>query len=364
MVGSGIRHWTIANPFLSACLASLLLFTGCGGGASFSPPPTTSVAVSIAPSNTVLPPGGTQQFTASVTGSANTSVTWQVNGVTGGSSAVGTITSAGWYTAPAVIPASGTLMVSAVSQADATQSARATVMVSLPVLSGINPTVVTAGSPGLNLTASGSLFTKSSQVLFNGSPRPTVFVSASQLTASISASDIAQASPPTGFPVAVETGSIITASLRLSVVTRSGGPTMFSVTAGNVTNLGAVPLTPPPGNPSTPLSLAAVGVGNSAGVAGGEVRQGTSATLLLAGDGIAPGTSYAVTGPSDVSVAQPQAGNFGTCTTGGAGGTAGTPCVSVNILVGATATLGPRNIIVTNQAGELTAFVGGLLITQ
>jgi hypothetical protein len=85
----------------------------------------------------------------------------------------------------------------------------------------------------------------------------------------------------------------------------------------------------------------------------------------LAGNGIVPGTSFAITGPNDVTVTQPLTSDFQTCTTSGNGiGTSSTPCVNVSIAVGATAAPGPRNIIVTNQAGELTAFVGGLLITR
>ena len=45
-----------------------------------------------------------QQFTATVTNTTDTAVTWQVNGVTGGNATVGTINSSGLYTAPAVIP--------------------------------------------------------------------------------------------------------------------------------------------------------------------------------------------------------------------------------------------------------------------
>lgn len=364
MVRPETRHW-IARTLLLVSAASPLLLTGCGGGgSSLSSPPPASLTVSINPANVVLAPGGTQQFTATVTGGMNTSVSWQVNGVTGGSSALGTISSSGWYTAPSTIPASDPLTVSAVSQADTTQSASAAVKVALPVLSSISPSVVTAGSPGLTLTANGSLFTKASQVMLNGSAQPTTFVSESQLAATISATDIANTSPPSGFPVAVQTGGITTNSLELSVVARSAGPTSFSVVAGGITNLGVVPLTPTPANTPAPLLLWAVGAGNVAGSGGTGLQRGSSATLLLAGDGIVPGTSYEITGP-DVSVTQPSAADFQTCTTGGTGsGTSGTPCVKIGVSVGATAAPGPRNIIVTNQAGELTSFVGGLLITQ
>lgn len=61
---------------------------------------TVSVGVSISPSNIILPAGATQQFTATVTGQTNPTITWSVDGVSGGNSAVGTISNSGLYTAP------------------------------------------------------------------------------------------------------------------------------------------------------------------------------------------------------------------------------------------------------------------------
>ena len=55
-------------------------------------------------------------------------VTWQVNNVTGGNSATGTISSNGVYTAPAAIPSAGSVTVRAVSAADPTKSGTATVV--------------------------------------------------------------------------------------------------------------------------------------------------------------------------------------------------------------------------------------------
>lgn len=65
---------------------------------------------------------------ATVMNTTNTAVTWQVNGTTGGSPSSGTITSGGLYTAPSSAP-SGQIMVTAVSQADTTISASATVTI-------------------------------------------------------------------------------------------------------------------------------------------------------------------------------------------------------------------------------------------
>ncbi|MBX7219057.1 MAG: DUF1800 family protein [Blastocatellia bacterium] len=94
-----------------------------------APPPV--VAISISPASASVPVAGTQQFTATVTGSANTAVTWQVNNVTGGNSSVGTINTSGLYSAPVAIP-SGTVTVTAISQADSTKKANASVNVTDP----------------------------------------------------------------------------------------------------------------------------------------------------------------------------------------------------------------------------------------
>ena len=78
-------------------------------------------AISVSPQSVTLTPGSTQQFTPAVTGTPNTAVTWSL------SPALGTISAAGVYTAPAAIasPASATLVVTSV--ADSTQAASATI---------------------------------------------------------------------------------------------------------------------------------------------------------------------------------------------------------------------------------------------
>ena len=61
----------------------------------------------------------------------------------------------------------------------------------LPVLTSVSPTTAVAGSAGFTLTAIGTGFVSGSAVQWNGAARTTTFVSATQLTAAISASDIA-----------------------------------------------------------------------------------------------------------------------------------------------------------------------------
>ena len=92
-----------------------------------TPPPP--VAITISPLIATVRAGRTQRFTASVKNTANTAVTWRVNGVARGNSTVGTISSAGLYTAPAAVPSPANVTVMAVSAADPTKSATATVMI-------------------------------------------------------------------------------------------------------------------------------------------------------------------------------------------------------------------------------------------
>jgi Bacterial Ig-like domain (group 2) len=91
--------------------------------AGSAPPPT--VAVRVDPVRVTLAPGLTQQFTAKVTGSSNQQVTWQID--TPGP-AVGTISQSGYYVAPGSVPAN-TITITAISTADKTKSASATVTI-------------------------------------------------------------------------------------------------------------------------------------------------------------------------------------------------------------------------------------------
>jgi hypothetical protein len=115
------------------------MFNACGGGSSTStssiPAP---VSIVVIPLNTQLNQGATLTFSASVTGTSNTAVTWSVReGAAGGS-----ITAGGLYTAP---NAAGTFHVVATSQADSTQSSTANVVVSAVTVS-VTPGNVSMGT--------------------------------------------------------------------------------------------------------------------------------------------------------------------------------------------------------------------------
>ena len=106
------------------------------------------IAVALNPTTATLTTAATRQFTATVTNTANTGVTWSVNLVVGGDSTVGIISSNGLYTAPAAVPASA-VSVRATSVADTNVFSVATVTVQPP------PPPVVAVSPGLASVTAG-----------------------------------------------------------------------------------------------------------------------------------------------------------------------------------------------------------------
>jgi len=110
--------------FLVPSLAACMFLGSCGGGNSGS-----QVAVTIKPAFAINTVSQTTAFTDTVTGTMNTSVTWEVNNMPGGSATTGTISATGVYTAPAQVPSPATVSVSVVSQADTTKSASAQVTV-------------------------------------------------------------------------------------------------------------------------------------------------------------------------------------------------------------------------------------------
>src|ERR1700744_1731664 len=94
----------LSRPQFLLCFLVLFrsaVMLGCGGGSStgsFEQPANFS----LSPSSVLVEGGQSVQFVATGSGGGSlvTSV-WKVNGVTGGSSATGTITANGTYTAPA-----------------------------------------------------------------------------------------------------------------------------------------------------------------------------------------------------------------------------------------------------------------------
>jgi hypothetical protein len=141
----------ISSLFASfLAFALILALSACGGGGSISGNPLVK-SISITPTAANVQINTTLNLTAMVTlststGSTDTAVTWQVNGIAGGSSAVGTIVTStpdkqvGVYTAPSVTPVdnNGQVMITATAPQDPSNTTNTTIITS-------NTSIITVG---------------------------------------------------------------------------------------------------------------------------------------------------------------------------------------------------------------------------
>jgi chitinase len=141
------KHSAIAGLCVSLALLGLLL--ACGGGSH----PPVAVTVSQGSPSSLFPngpagdnwPAQTAQFTATVTNTSNTAVTWAVTG----GSANGTIDANGLYTAPTV--AAGLpprVTITATSQADSTKSGQATETLKAATIPGTYNNIMVTATEG------------------------------------------------------------------------------------------------------------------------------------------------------------------------------------------------------------------------
>jgi Putative Ig domain len=112
-----------------------------------APASTATVSITIFPTTvqTVLP-GGTVSFSATVSNTTNTSVTWEVNGASGGDITVGTVSTTGLYTAPTNVISPFSVTVTAVAAADTSKFASTTVSIVLPPAVILSPTAATVAA--------------------------------------------------------------------------------------------------------------------------------------------------------------------------------------------------------------------------
>ena len=166
----------------------------------------SGIEVNITPSTATIAAGDHFQFTANVTGTTNTNVTWEVGGVAGGTAADGFICpssqitvacTAGEYFAP-VSNAPGSVTITAVSAFDPTVQGAATVTVSTagaPTLTSLVPNMVGEGSLEQDVYLTGTNFTSNDVVLVGTPPAaiPTIFITGTLLRATIPASPLSVA---------------------------------------------------------------------------------------------------------------------------------------------------------------------------
>jgi uncharacterized protein (TIGR03437 family) len=205
-------------------------------GTVFLPPPTVSVGIN--PSNATLSASQSRQFSATVTGNANTSVTWSMN------PSVGSLSN-GLYTAPSVINSPQSVTVTATSVADSSKSASATVQLTPPSVSvGLSPsfaTLTASQSTQFTATVTGNANTSvtwsmspSVGSLSNGSyTAPSVIDTAQSVT--VTATSVADPSKSANAMVQLAPAGVVTVNVNPSsgALTASQSTQFTATVTGN-----------------------------------------------------------------------------------------------------------------------------------
>jgi DNA-binding beta-propeller fold protein YncE len=166
---------------------------------------TAGVQVAVSPTSATIAPGDTYTFSANVTGTTNTAVTWEVNGVAGGSVTTGFIVpgagngNTATYGAPLANPPAS-VTIGAVSSFDPTVEGDSNVTIissAAPTLTSAAPNLVGEGSAQQEVFLSGTNFDSNSVVMVGTPPAavPTLFIDTTLLHATIPAAPLATAGP-------------------------------------------------------------------------------------------------------------------------------------------------------------------------
>jgi len=338
------------------------------------------VAVAISPAYAFLAPSGgilsTQQFFATISGTANTSVTWSVQSAVVGQgcagAACGSVSASGLYSAPTAAPSPNAIAVTATSLADATKSASATIaLTNGPMIDTLLPSSVIAGAvesipfevQGENFVAgSGST---ASAILLNGSPRATTCPTATVCTMALNPSDVqsagvftVQAQNP-GSPGALSNPvPFVIVPFDVSVDSISLGSTQPSATGINI-----IVTEPTTAAASSAINVQAVGFftsGNSCGVQGSPLTVtrpssgGTIASICIFGNGLDPSFTYAFTGPG----APPGASDIGVTASAVTGLFPG--MIELDLQISSTTIPGVRSLFVTTLDNDHAVATGFL----
>jgi Bacterial Ig-like domain (group 2) len=284
------------------------------------------VLVSVQPGSVTLAPLAVQGFTASVLGTSNQSVVWQVQGAACSAAGIcGTITPSGTYTAPSAPPAPDSIQVVAVSGDDTSQSGIANVTISTGanILTPRPSSVYAGAAPGITLRVEGSGFAASSPgpgsaMLIGGTARITTCTSALECTAPATAADVAAAgsvSVQIQNPDGTKSNAV---ALIVAAPNVSDEVIALTSSAPAATGKDIVVVDPTTAGVSAPgndvdLNITALGAFNTANnsctLGGGAIpllrpASGTATAdiCLFSQSGLDASMTYTVSGPGDVAV--------------------------------------------------------------
>jgi uncharacterized protein (DUF1800 family) len=240
--------WRRAAGLFSLNLAALA--AGCSGGSGGTTPTANpAVTISGAPQARL---GSTVQLSATVTNTTNTAVTWQVNGVAGGSGATGTISATGLYTPPTTIPSPNTLTISAVTQATPVASASQveSILNPIPVVSSAQAIQAALGGTSYTLDVMGTGFLSTSQLQVGGVTVPSTLVSSTELrstspitvAAGTTTVAVVVTNPDPGTMTANATAQVVNLKVALPAAARLLDQATFGPTLNDISHVQAVGL--------------------------------------------------------------------------------------------------------------------------
>jgi hypothetical protein len=160
------------------------------------------ITVTVSPPSATVAPGAKRLFSASVLGTSDQQVVWQVTGAACAAPGApcGTITPAGLYTAPAAPPSPNMLNVVAISSEDTSRSGSASITIPFePIILSLRPSSATAGAAGgITLRVEGGNFAATSPgpgsiIRIEGNARATLCDSTAVCSTSLTAVDLSSA---------------------------------------------------------------------------------------------------------------------------------------------------------------------------
>ena len=226
-----------------AGVGGTVLVLGCGAGGAGTGQTTSPVIPAVTVTGAAQTRlGTTTQFSSSVDG-----VTWQVNGITGGSAATGTITAAGVYTPPTTLPSPNTVTIGAVA---AKSSGTLSEAIWNPIASATSAVATQSGTSSTYLLdVRGMNFVSGAQILVGGTAVTTTVVSATELQANYTVPagtttlQLSAANPdPGGAATAALSASVVTVQTTVAAAARLLDQTTFGPTLTDIQHVQAVGL--------------------------------------------------------------------------------------------------------------------------
>jgi outer membrane protein assembly factor BamB len=265
------KNWSVGLFHIWTSFILLgLIAVGCGGGKSSSPtppppPPPSVILTTLAPDTAVA---GSADLIVTATGSGYTTssvVKWNgtalaTNYVSATSLTatipVSDLATPGTFSVTAADPSNGDAGSAVLQFTVSDQTA--------PTIASLAPSTLTAGDANFQLTITGTNFAPTATVLWNGTAIPTTFDSATQLTAQVTAAQIAAA-----------------ASVAVTVVNDAAGGGTSNVSTFTVTSA-------PPAPTLTSVSPSSVPAFSSAVTLTLTGTRFTTSTVVLINDSVLP----------------------------------------------------------------------------